>query len=388
MSFRLLLISFSIFSSFFQIVQAQIEPLNSPFNASGSFDVLTETLTDATPSLLTYRPSSGGDYPVFLFQPGANGFFDNAITVNSYDLYMQHLASYGFVVVVIDNTQGGPNNNLFSNVHDRLKTFANNSNHWMSSVADISKLVVGGHSNGGLNATKLILSRPDEVMGIVYMASYPNPGAFGVGADNVSSYSGHVMLMVGDEDATSNPFGGSTNATALEAYNDKFQAANCKTYIEFTGVGHSGFGDYEHDTHTVGTIGRDAVTASVRHYLVSFMDRTTKNNALSDTHFMQVNLRPNSVATFLTNCVQIQDNSSSLDEVYANEWTIYPNPAAVSFSIDMHDFSSNTLVQLYSIQGQLLMTTRGQNILDIHELSVGMYHVYVDGLFIGRLIKQ
>jgi predicted dienelactone hydrolase len=91
---------------------SQVDPLSSPYYQEGSLSVTSETLTDATPALLTYRPTTGGDYPVLLFQPGANGFGDDAIDVNTYDLYMEHLASYGYVVVVIDDMQGGPNGKL------------------------------------------------------------------------------------------------------------------------------------------------------------------------------------------------------------------------------------------------------------------------------------
>jgi hypothetical protein len=278
--------------------------------------------------------------------------------------------------------------NLFANVHDRLKSFANDANHWMSSMADMSKFVVGGHSNGGLNASSIIVSRPTEIMGIVYMASYPNPGIFGFGGDDVSGYGGNVLLLVGDEDATSSPFGGGTNDEALEAYEDRFESADCKTFIELEGVGHGGFGDYVHNSHTVGTIGREPVTATIRHYLVTFMERTTKANGSADSHFMEESKRLNPVATFLTSCTQLPNNPSSVNNLNHEVAKVFPNPASDVIYIEMEQFSSNTSVKLYNLQGQLVMEKTGVSTLDVGVLSQGVYALTIDNQYVQKIVKQ
>lgn len=368
---------------------AQVEPTNSPYASDGSLDVTSELLTDASPNLLTFRPSTGGDYPILIFQPGANGFGEDNIDVNTYDLYMEHLASYGYVVVVIDDMQGGPNNSLFEDVHDRVKGFVADNNHWMSSMVDLDHLIVGGHSNGGLNASELIVSRPDEVEGIVYFASYPNPGLFaGIGATNVTDYDGNVLLVVGDEDETSVPLAGSTNEVALEAYEDRFENANCKTFIELEGVGHGGFGDYTHSDHTVGTIGRLDVTATVRHYLVSFMERTTKNDAAADAQFMDATNRLNPVSTFLTDCTLIDGGGSvSTNETTKDVLTVYPNPVANTLFFDVEG-QEELIVVVYDLSGKVVMNEQVTTSLDVSQLSEGSYTIVVNNTFKKLFIKQ
>lgn len=374
-------------------VQSQINPINSPYYTNGSYAVISETLSDASPSLLTYRPntSSEGDFPVLLFQPGANGFFQDNINVNTYDLYMEHLASYGYVVVVIDNMDGGPNNSLFSNVYNRLVSFSNNTSHWMSSAADISKLVIGGHSNGGMNASKLLIQEAENVLGIVYMASYPNPGTFGLGGDNVSDYSGNVLFMVGDEDDTSVPLTGSTNDVAYESYTDKFTSADCKTWVLFNGVGHGGFGDYTHDSHTVGSIGREPVTASVRHYLVSFMERTTKQVAQADEHMQLIAYRPNSVGEFATTCSLIEANEPGTSGLSSNyfDFSLFPNPAEDIVEISIYDNSTITSVQVIDATGRAYDVELAGNKVAVDKLATGQYFISINhsGHFV-KLIKH
>ena len=292
------IVSLAIFN-----LTAQISPQDSPYYENGAYDVISETLSDATPNLLTFRPdASGQKFPVLIFQPGANAGSAEDIDVNTYNIYLEHLASYGYVVVIIDNTQGGPNNSIFRETHDRVLAFAADNSHWMSELADVDNLAVGGHSNGGMNATELIIQRPDDVKGIMYLGSYPNPGVIGLGAQNVSNYPGNVILIVGDEDETSVPLVGTTNNVALNAYNNRFNSVECKTFVELVGVGHGGFGDYTHPDHTVGTIGRDNVTASVRHYIVSFMELYLKSNEDVKPDLKHESRQPNATGNFLTNC--------------------------------------------------------------------------------------
>jgi hypothetical protein len=380
-------IIYSIVSIFFLSIpagyRAQVTPLNSPYYAIGQYEVLTETLSDAAPALLTYRPSSSvdGPFPVLLFQPGANGFFEDNINVHTYDLYMQHLASYGYVVVVIDNTDGGPNDNLFSGVYNRLVTFSNNASHWMNSTADLSKLIIGGHSNGGMNATKLLIQQPQNVMGIIYMASYPNPGTFGFGADDVSSYSGNVLFLMGDEDATSVPLSGSTNEVAFTAYSEGYSSANCKSWVLFNGVGHGGFGDYTHDSHTVGTIGREPVTASVRHYLVSFMERTTKESALADQQFQLSTNRLTSVGEFQTSCTLIDDEPNTAS-VVQNEitFTCYPNPSDDFLEVEFMNQSVLVSAHLLDGLGRDVPVDFAGNTIQLGNIPAGTYYLSVNNM--------
>lgn len=353
---------------------AQIAPLSSPFYTVGPHVVVTETLNDASPNLLTYRPSNavGGPFPVLLFQPGANGFGETYINVNSYDLYMEHLASFGYVVVVIDNTTGGPDNSLFTGVHDRLLTFSSNLSHWMNTYADMNKLIVGGHSNGGLNATQMALQRPSQINGIVYMASYPNPGIIGIGADDVSTFNGDVLFLNGNEDATSVILSGTTNDIAYSSYTFGYSSSDCKTRVFFNGVGHAGFGDYTHPSQTVGTLGREPITASIRHYLVSFMERTLKADPSADEQFLQSQNRLTSVLEFESTCLEFS-------EIPENEILndVFPNPCS-----DLINFSSvndnNSQFKIFNSIGQIVNTgVVVNNQINLNYLNSGVYLLFV-----------
>ncbi|NMC99807.1 MAG: hypothetical protein GYA62_08815, partial [Bacteroidales bacterium] len=106
------ILSFLIFAVLSISAYNQIDPLLSPYYQNGPYSVVMDSDMTATPNdLLFFRPSSstGGPFPTVLFQPGANGTGTSYINKHSYDIYWQHLASYGFVVIIINNTAGGPN---------------------------------------------------------------------------------------------------------------------------------------------------------------------------------------------------------------------------------------------------------------------------------------
>ena len=295
-----------MFLMFFGItLSAQIDPLTSPYYQTGSYEV--EMLEDfnASPDLLIWKPVSnqGPPYPTVLFQPGANGFGSSAIDKHSYDIYLEHLASYGFVVLIINNTSGGPAGSLFEDMHTWVKNQVNGGESWMSTFIDLNRFIVAGHSNGGMNATDVIIDRPTEIHAIVYMASYPNPGDFwGFGSQNVSNYNGKVLLMCGSEDNTSLPLIGTTNNIARTAYNNRFTSASCKTWAYFNGVGHGGFGDYDNSSQPVGSLGREPVTASIRHILVSFLMSQFHLNYQAYNNLNDALLRPNSLGEFDNTC--------------------------------------------------------------------------------------
>ncbi len=106
------------------IATAQITPTNSPYNLEDSFIVETDSnMTDLSVPLLFYYPETTGSYPVLMVQIGANGFGSNVINRHTYDLFMQHLASYGFLVIVIDDSQAGfPSGTTFIKTHDWFTT--------------------------------------------------------------------------------------------------------------------------------------------------------------------------------------------------------------------------------------------------------------------------
>lgn len=363
----------SIIALFMLTLNAQIDPLNSPYYGDGSYSVESMEIMDISPDLLVWKPtnSNDGPYPTILFQPGANAAGADAIDKHSYDLYFEHLASYGYVIIIINNTAGGPNASLFTNTHDWIKSEIAGGSSWMNDYVDLNRFIAAGHSNGGMNATDLIIDRPEEVHGIIYMASYPNPGMMGFGAQNVTNYPGKVMLLCGDEDDTSVPLAGSTNDVARTAYNDRFTSVDCKTWGLFNGIGHGGFGDYDNPDQPVGSIGREPTTASIRHMLVAFLNSQFKDDAIAGAALTSEPLRPNTLGEFENTCgVEVDPDE---------EYTVTFNVVEVIevFGIDIENPIEGASVV---VTGQSTLTTdaEGQATLDLIS-GTYTYDVSADG---------
>lgn len=354
----------------------QIDPLLSPYYNPGPYQVVMDSNMTTSPDILIFRPSTPNDgpYPTVLFQPGANSFTSSYINKHSYDLYWQHLASYGYVIIIMNNTSGGPNSTLFTNMHNWIKTQVNSGTGWLSQYVDLNRFIVSGHSNGGMNATDIIINRPNEIDAIVYMASYPNPGILGMGAQNVSSYNGKAMLMCGSEDETTVPLAGSTNDVARTAYNTKFTSVTCKTWVYLTGVGHGGFGDYNNPDQPVGTLGRDKVTASVRHFLVSFLNSQFRYDATAFNNLTQPASRPNCLGEFGNNCslvVNVNEDGENF------EFGMYPNP--VCDVINFKGIEYSTRIRISDMNGRIVaeyILTDASSI-DVSDLSAGIYLLHI-----------
>ena len=371
--YLLLILTFTVITS----VNSQINPLSSPYYQAGTYTVVMDSIMNASPNdVLIFRPSnsSGGPYATILFQPGANSIGSSYINKHSYDIYWQHLASYGFVIIIINNTSGGPNGTLFTNTHDWIKTNVANSSHWMHNYIDLNRFVVAGHSNGGLNATDAIINRASEIHGIIYMASYPNPGMFGLGAQNVTSYNGKVLMMCGDEDDTSVPLAGSTNDVARTAFNNKFSNVSCKSWIFFHQIGHGGFGDYNNPSQSVGTIGREPATASIRHYLTSFMLSQFCQNPSAFNNLNNPSNQPSTTLEFQNTCQSI---TYVEDKLASKGINIFPNPATDFIYLEGLEEGSEILVK--NISGQTVYTgniSTAKNI-DIRSFSSGYYFLTI-----------
>lgn len=347
------------------IANAQIIPTQSPYYQNGSYTVVADSeMTAISKPLLFYYPQTQGAYPVFMFQLGANGFGSTAINRHTYDLFLKHLASYGFVVIVIDNSQAGfPNGSVFIEAHDWYKTKCQEQGYWLNEYADIDKFVVGGHSNGGVNASAILVDRPTEIHGIVFMDSYPSPGTMGIGVHDVSGYTGKVLSMAADENVPDTYRGGY----------EQFESATCKTFVNVEGLNHGGFGDYEHETQTVGSIGRDSATGTIRHYLVSWFLSEFSDNYDACLQLTSSTFQPNTTKEFLNDCghVAVFDNDNNIS------CSIFPNPTSnvvyISFDNKIEDIS------IYNSIGQKVIQTKdfdnNNTVIDIQTLPKGLYHI-------------
>ncbi|MFH0893456.1 MAG: T9SS type A sorting domain-containing protein [Bacteroidota bacterium] len=373
---RILLSTAFLFAAF--IASSQIAPTSSPYNNNGTYGIAADSATVSGKKVVIYHPTggvTGALYPVLIFQPGANGFFGGTITVHSYDLFMKHLCSWGYVVLVIDETAAGlPNGTTFKSVHDWFKTQTTTNGTLLKGCADPTKVVVGGHSNGGVNACALIDDRPTEVHGCVLFASYPS-STFPVTHD-MSTFAGKVLDLAGADDATSSTTNCSTGY-------DAFTAAACKNWVLFTGMDHGAFGDYVNTSQPVGSIGRTNATASIRHYLVAFMEGEFKGDAVAKANLTQTLLQPNTTNEFLTTCpssVNVEENNFSL------ECNLYPNPASSVLNIDFGSaLNEDAVIKIYNVYGACILqqsieknTISGRINLSQNGISSGMYMIQIE----------
>lgn len=352
---------------------AQISPTSSPYYNNGNYSTMADSLTSASPNLLFYRPTTPGQYPVFMFQLGANALFSSAINRHSYDLYMQHLASFGIVVIVIDDSNAGmPSGNSFSSTFDWFSQNVVNPSHWLHNYADPNKVVIGGHSNGGVNACAFIDANPDAVQGIVLMASYPSPGFLGIGAHDVSTFNGKVLDLAGTEDDDSSP------SACFDGYN-AFSSTECKTWILVEGLDHGGFGDYVNSSQPVGSIGRENATASVRHFLVSWFLSEFKSDPVAAGNLSLIQLQPASVNEFDNSCGTI----TSITEATGNSMEIvcYPNPVQDVLTIEISGKAGETAVSVFDAIGNMVktlnMNTSTSTTIDLSKYRPGIYYIQI-----------
>ncbi len=266
----------------------------TPYNDFGDYELISEKQNfSSSYDILIYRPEKSGSYPVFMFQLGANGFGSDAIDINTYDLFMEHLASYGFIVIIIgDSSAGMPNGNSFKESYEWLKNKTEDEHHWLNEYADMNRFVVGGHSNGGVNAAAFLVENQNEVDGIVFMDSYPSPGVIGMGAHDVSSYEGSVLSMAADENTPDRYKEGA----------EKFKNADCITFLNIEGLDHGGFGDYVHADQPVGPVGREKATEIIRYFLASWFLSEFYESKEASEFLTSEKKHPDSVKEFINTC--------------------------------------------------------------------------------------
>lgn len=349
-------------------INSQIDALDSPYYQYGMNSVVVDSnMTDVSVPLLFFHPETPGNYPVFMFQLGANGFGSSVINRHTYDLFMEHLASYGFTIIVIDDSQAGlPNGASFLEAHDWFTAHVIDQNHWLSNFADPNFFVVGGHSNGGVNASALLVDRPAEIDGIVFMDSYPSTGVFGIGAHDVSGYTGKELTLTADEnnpDASKDGYMSFTNTT-------------CKTFVNITGLDHGGFGDYVLASQPVGSIGREQATATIRHFLVSWMLSEFSGNAVASDNLANTALHPITVSEFLNDCSTLSTAALENDAMLNEQ--VYPNP--FNGEIRIENISQDVNIAIYNTVGSLVYQDENfakNTTINLNGLIAGMYYLYI-----------
>ncbi|MEW7290711.1 alpha/beta hydrolase [Aquimarina sp. 2304DJ70-9] len=355
--------------SFTKKIQAQNEidyqrwERKSPYLKEGPFRVVTDSNYATSPNILVHRPSSDaiGPFPIMLFHQGGPGI----VTPRSYDIFMRHLASYGYVVVV--QAIVFPPNPLRDDLKltlDWIEQQVTDGVEGWSGYADTSKVIVGGHSFGGVVASTFIANQPERAVGIVYFASNAAPAPL----QPLGAFGGKVLMIGGTEDEIASPDG--QNETF-----DRFTGASCKTSLYIEGAAHGAFGVYDRDSP--GSIGREKATESIRHFLVSFMEASVKNNLKATLYFFIPNLQPITVVDFNSSCdpFDLAFSDDKLEKV-----TVYPNPIInTNLYINVKDALEYSY-ELRDVMGKIRASDigiTGNTTINVSGLSKGMYYIII-----------
>jgi len=87
-------------------------------------------------------------------------------------------------------------------------------------------------------------------------------------------------------------------------------------------------------------------------------------------------------------------NPTYMNEIFENEFTIYPNPVTDNFTILCPDNFLNAEIKIYSFDGKLLVADKileNNKIIEIKQYNAGMYFLKVNspsGYIIRKIIKQ
>jgi hypothetical protein len=269
-------------------------PSNSPIN-TGSYSVNVENTTVSLSTtdigLHTYYPVASGQFPIVVFHHGFQ------LSAENYLSYGEHLASWGFVVVMpsISNEIWDPYTHaelgvISSEVVDYLSTST-----LISQSGDVEKIALAGHSLGGKIAMyhASFDDRIDAVFGIDPVDSAGGPFN-SVGED----YPSVTPELMGDISIPIGLVGELTNATCsgfcepCAPEEENFEqyythATSSAIQIEMIGANHMSFLDdpdcgFSCDLCTVGTDDPELSRKLTQKYMVAFLYHTLMNSSQFD----------------------------------------------------------------------------------------------------------
>ncbi len=133
-----------------------------------------------TGQYLTFSPADQEYSTGLIFYPGGGG-------LQAYAPMAHDLAERGYLVVI-------PRMPL------NLAVFGvNKAEQVIHAYPQVENWVIGGHSLGGSMAAHYLYQNPDQLSGLVLMASYP------ASSDDLSQYTGQVLSLSGSLDGLSTP---------------------------------------------------------------------------------------------------------------------------------------------------------------------------------------
>lgn len=157
-----------------------------------------------------YFPSEDKDKPMIIFYPGA------LVDPGSYSPWAQQLAKAGYPVYILKMPLD-------------LAVLSPDKGEKVLSDQPKRNYVIGGHSLGGVMASRFAKNHPERLAGIFFLASYPDEKG------SLANQSIPVLSLTGENDHVLN--------------HDAFQKAKkelpkATEYQEIAGGNHAGFGAY------------------------------------------------------------------------------------------------------------------------------------------------
>lgn len=269
-------------------------PSNTPIN-EGNFDVNVENTTISLPTadidLHTFYPTSTGEFPIVVFHHGFQ------LSAENYLSYGQHLASWGFVVVMpsIENSLWDPYTHaelgtLSSEIIDNLS-----NNTLISQKGNLDKIALAGHSLGGKIAM-YHASFDDRISAVFAVDPVDSAGGpFNSVGEDFPSVTPELM---GDISIPIGLVGELTNATCsgfcqpCAPEEDNFvqyytHATSSAIQIEIIGANHMSFLDdpncgFTCDVCTAGTDDPEMSRKLTQKYMVAFLYHSMMNGSQFD----------------------------------------------------------------------------------------------------------
>lgn len=157
-----------------------------------------------------YFPSKNSSKPIIIFYPGA------LVEPDSYSLWAQELANAGYPVYLLK-------------MPFDLAILAPKSGEKVLTSQTDRKYVVGGHSLGGVMASRFAKEHPKRLSGVFFLASYPDERG------RLTTLKIPTLSLTAENDTVLNH----------QAYQQAKKYLPIKTeYQEISGGNHAGFGSY------------------------------------------------------------------------------------------------------------------------------------------------
>jgi predicted alpha/beta-hydrolase family hydrolase len=158
---------------------------------------------------ITFTPTVNKSSTGIIFYPGAK------VQPEAYSVIASKLATNGYTTIIVK-------------MPFNLAIFGTNkADNVIDQHREISTWVIGGHSLGGVFASDFAVNHQNKIMGVIYLAAYPNT--------NASNATFKALSIRGSQD-------GLATSTQISQNLNKFPLNT--TFITIDGGNHANFGDY------------------------------------------------------------------------------------------------------------------------------------------------